>query len=468
MTSAVQITNVRSAATIELGVDQLSLQMQDNGARESASASFDMPDFGNAFSMLPEDEITISEVGALTTPLFGGFVRTLSNTVAGTGRGYRVTCYDYSTLLDRSNVVQDDRAAGETDKARLTYLMTTYGTAVGLSSSATQLATLNGSMLAQKFRLLSLRQAIESVLGAALVTGNYAVDASKRLVTWDNVAGLATAPYNLIIGTPAGGQIAPADLTIDGDSSELYNAYFVRGSTAAGSGWFVDAASVASWGRREKYIDAPESDLAWKASNIGLAALADTAQPKYHGSFSTQSPKDGWRARQRVLVTSTQHNLSAAPFDIQKVTTTYLSGTGLRDYAVQFGSPPMLFTAKHGKEIRRSGGTGIGGGGGWVIGSGYYPGGAPGVQSSLCGPPWNGIGTPDPGTDVLNEFAWTGNGTTTAGVTAYHYLAGTLRVWVAGMNVAGHWTEDNPATGAYHLNFAPTTGQRVTVNYTAA
>jgi len=90
------------------------------------------------------------------------------------------------------------------------------------------------------------------------------------------------------------------------------------------------------------------------------------------------------------------------------------------------------------------------------------------VAAMACCPPWDGIGSPDPGEDVMNELAWTGDGTTTTGVTSYPYTPGSLRVWVAGLNAAGSWTETNPATGAFALNFAPTTGQTVRVNYTAA
>lgn len=90
------------------------------------------------------------------------------------------------------------------------------------------------------------------------------------------------------------------------------------------------------------------------------------------------------------------------------------------------------------------------------------------VTSAPCCPPWDGVGSPSTNQEVLNELVWTGDGVTTSDTTAFPYLAGTLRVWVAGLNVAGHWTETTPATGAFALDFAPTTGQTVRVNYTAA
>jgi hypothetical protein len=89
-----------------------------------------------------------------------------------------------------------------------------------------------------------------------------------------------------------------------------------------------------------------------------------------------------------------------------------------------------------------------------------------GAIGTPCCPPWDGTGSPSTGQEVQNEFVWTGDGTTTTGTTAYHYVPGTLRVWVAGLNAAGYITETSPATGAFALTFAPTPGQTVRVNYT--
>ncbi len=92
---------------------------------------------------------------------------------------------------------------------------------------------------------------------------------------------------------------------------------------------------------------------------------------------------------------------------------------------------------------------------------------APRTAPNVCCPPWDGIGTPSAGQDVINELAWTGDGTTVAGSTDFPYIAGSLAVWVAGLNVTLHKTETSPATGTFSLDFAPTSGQTVRVNYTA-
>lgn len=92
---------------------------------------------------------------------------------------------------------------------------------------------------------------------------------------------------------------------------------------------------------------------------------------------------------------------------------------------------------------------------------------SPRTAPNVCCPPWDGVGSPSAGQDVINELAWTGDGTTVAGVTDFPYIGGSLAVWVAGLNVTGYKTEVDPSTGDFNVSFAPTSGQTVRVNYTA-
>lgn len=445
------VTNVRTAATLELGIEYDSLVPQDSGSREAAAVQFDLTDPDLTFDLAPEDEIVISTVEDPAIPQFGGFARVLATDIEGLGRKYHVTAYDYSTLLDRINVVQDDRAAGESDHDRLVYLVTTYASGL-LDPDDVGIATLNASMPAQKFRLLTLRQSIELVLGTALATGTYRVNASKKLDTWDSDPGLDAAPFDVVWGTPGAGELAPETLTLKADTSNLYNAYWVRGATAAGSGWFTDAASIAQWGRREKYIDAPDSDLAWKAFNVGMAALADTAQPLYRGTFTTRAPYDGWRSNQRFALTSAAHGFTAEPFDTVRITRGYETGEAAQTYSIEFGSPQGSFAARTGKEARRgSTGPGAGGGGGGGSGTGYIPGGGSvpccgsTVISGLCAGSllWSNGGVTGDGTltgdgiagntSVVAESGASG-GSVTAGLTGSPWALDEAS-WSVAMNV---------------------------------
>lgn len=102
------------------------------------------------------------------------------------------------------------------------------------------------------------------------------------------------------------------------------------------------------------------------------------------------------------------------------------------------------------------------------IGSGGSGGPTDGGGQEDCCPPFDGIGTPDPGQPVLNELVATGDGTTDDWTTDFPYTTGSLRVWVDGVNVTGEATEDDNTTGAFSLSFAPLTGEAIRVSYNAA
>lgn len=461
--------------TIELGgvditasVPLESVRMQLAGSQETATCEFDIEDFTLTVAAAEEDLVTVTEVGT-SEVLFGGFVRSLTPDVAATGRTVHIKAVDYNSLLDRQLIIRDTRSAGESDKVRLEYLMTTYGDQ--FSPDFTQITTLAASMPEQTFTAITLRQAIERVLGQASTLSAYHIDPTGRLVTYDRSV-ITPGPFDVVVGTPGAGQIAVDKFRIDFDSTGLANAVYIVGATAAGSGWFTDPTSIAAYGRRERFFNAPDSDTSAKAAQVGAAVLQDQAYPIPRGSFETDSPNDGWRIGQHITCTSAQHGITAETYRIARVTVRYLNGLGHRRYTLEIGSPLPTLTALLAK--RAGGGSGIGitpGGGGWsgpwqYDGSALFGGSECGC--SPCCEPWDGIGSPEPGDEVQNELVFTGDGTTVAGVTLYPYSAGTLRVWVAGLNAAGYLTETNPATGAFDLDFAPTAGQTVRANYTAA
>lgn len=449
------------------------LQMQLAGSQETASCTFDVEnDPSLSLSIIAEMLVTVTDVGS-SDVLFGGFIRSNKPDVNAVGRTVHVAAYDYNNLLDRQLVISDARAAGESDNDRLVYLMTTYGDQ--FSADYSQIATLNGAMPKQGFVAISLRQAIERVLGQASTLSAYNIDPTGRLVTYDR-SSTAAAPFDVVVDTPGVGEISVDDFTFDFDSSNLANAIYVVGSTAAGSGWFTDPTSIATYGRRERFFNAPDSDTSAKAAQVGAAALEDQKDPVPRGQFTTQSPNDGWRIGQHVVITSPPHGLVAATLRIARVTARYLNGVGDRNYTIEVGAPLPTLSAL----LAKSHGAG-GGGAGWSTpgSSGWWRGftiddlgnlfgTGDGCTCNPCCPPWDGIGTPDSGVDVVNEFGFSGDGFTTAGTTAHPYVPGSLAVWVAGLNATSHKSEDDPSTGAYSLDFAPTAGQTVRLNYTTA
>ena len=412
------LTITLAGVDITTNVDMTTVVMQLAGSQETATCEFDIIDTANSISATDEATLTVTEVSSATV-LFGGFVRSRRITIIATGRIIHILATDYNSLLDRAIVVSDKRVAGESDKARLTYLMTTYGPQ--FSSDYTKITTLNASMVAQKFVALTLRQAIERVLGQASTKSSYFVDPTGRLNTYDRTI-VTAAPFNVRVGTPLGGELAPEEFSVDNDASNLANAIYIVGATAAGSGWFTDVTSISTYGRRERFFNAPDADTAAKASQLGLAVLADQKNPVPRGLFTTKSPNDGWRIGQSITVTSTQHGLAAVSYRIARVTVHYLSGVGDREYSIEIGAPqvsmPALLAAAHGG----GGGypwTSPGGSGSWtpIISSGQPGGGVSGSGGCACNTPYTSTvfdtftrsvsgawGTSDEGT------AWVGGG----------------------------------------------------------
>jgi hypothetical protein len=357
------------------------VHLEDNGS-EVGTISFDVVDMGLAAAITDGATIRIEENGSVIKTRFVGEVTGRSPIVNATGRFIQITGRHIAYVLDRSIVPADSRVGDatsygftgaylESDRNRIQYLMGVYGERLG-TRDASQIAQLracgtgathgiyqsgaddfpNGTDLQPaRFLGLTLRQAIEQVAAQANGAGTYVaigmkqatyyIDAAGRLHYFDatTVGDAGAAPYAIRIGTPGGGEIAPEDLLIHYDSTEVVNAYYVKGANAAGSGWVTDQASILTYGRREDYIDAPDADTAAKRNAVGNAALADTRNPITRGSFTVKSPYTGWTSGQILTINSApQFNISApTTFQIVAVSTTFLDGTGTREFDVQFG-----------------------------------------------------------------------------------------------------------------------------------
>ena len=348
--------NAAAARSITRYVDLATLRFEESGNNEPATCEFEfIQESRSVPSNAPADQFSnwaVPEGPVLVRhgqeTVFQGFVRQLSHVPEGISRRVRVAAYDVSTLLDRC-IVRGSyvRAAGETDKARIQWLLTEFGDAIyalfgNLDFSMVQ--TLDTSMPRQRFGQLTLRQAIEQVLAAASPTANYYMDPVGRLHTFSdaNPEGL-DAPYRINTArTLASNECAPEDLSIEWDTSGLINIYKVRGRNAAGTETFFDPVSFQTYGARKSFIDGPDCDTFAKAQALADAALADTKDPLVRGRFSVQGTSvtrngDRWRPGQKVYVTSAHNGLLAEPYRIVRVATTYLSGTGDRRCEIEFG-----------------------------------------------------------------------------------------------------------------------------------
>src|ERR1035437_4728320 len=332
----------------------------ESGGTEPGQAQATILDKNLALQTYITDEayLRIQRAGIDT---FRGFIRSRSPRATTTGATYALTCTDIGSILDQTIVVSNTRPAGEADSTRIKYFLSAYLKDAHFSSDVSQIRTLNSNMPAQSFSQLTLRQAIERVLGAASPSSKYYVDASGRLHTFDSGHPESNAaPYAIVVTPlPSAGQAAPMALQVDFDTNSLINLVYIRGKTAGGSGYFPTAGdsdfnqAVTSqnlYGIRQAYQDGPDSDTAAKAKALALAVFADNAFPVTRGQFSLVTPFDQrngtyWHGGQTVTITSAMHGLTAQPFLVTKVTTTIINGQGNAKVDIEFGGLSLRLRA---------------------------------------------------------------------------------------------------------------------------
>lgn len=341
-----------------------SINIEETGTRDEATASFAIIDKALLYSaMRGEWKVSISHGDR---SIFRGYIGRPSSEIKAIYGERAASARDVGSLIDRLIVKSRFvRPEGESDKARLQWLIDTIGQPL-VEEGMTQwgkVQVLNANMPKQTFPTrLTLRQCIERVLGAASDSANYYIDMEPRLHTFDADHPEAgwTAPFHVnTTSSPASYEIAPEDLRVDWDSDGIVNSYYVRGKNAAGSGWYTDKDllqppwSIYLFGLRSAYIDAPDADTQFKAERIARQALMDTRNPIPRGSFSVHiGPNDEpFEAGQLLLVKSPVHGLNAndedagpwaglvkpQPLRIVNVSTSYISGAGHRVQQIEFG-----------------------------------------------------------------------------------------------------------------------------------
>ena len=324
----------------------------ESGGTEPGQAQMTILDKNLALQTYVTDEAYIRCQRA-GSDIFRGFIRSRSPRATTTGATYALTCSDIGSILDQTIVVSNTRNAGESDSTRIKYFLSAYLKDAHFSSDVSQIQTLNANMPKQSFSQLTLRQAIERVLGAASPSSKYYVDGSGRLHVFDsNNPENNAAPYDIVVSpTLSAGQAAPIALQVDFDTNSLINLVYIRGKTVGGSGYFPTAgdsdfnSAVQSqnlYGIRQAYQDGPDSDTAAKAKALALAVFSDNAYPVSRGQFSLVTPYDQrngkyWHGGQTVKVTSPMHGLTAQPFLVTKATTTIINGQGNAKVDIEFG-----------------------------------------------------------------------------------------------------------------------------------
>lgn len=322
------------------------VRLEESGTYEKAVASFEIVDIDrDIVGILPESKVRVIESGV---DLFRGYIRSVRRKRAAISRIYSVQCEDVSSMLDLSICVPAARRTnGESDKARISWLLAEYGGQFIHDGSAdmSQVQQLRASMPDQSFGNVTLRQAIERVIGAASESGNYYVDSFGRLHVFDEGnPETFTAPFDVVsTRSPTASQVVPEGLEIEYDSSALRNRYRVRGKASVGQVLVENLNSIDYYGARSAFVDAPDADTLDKAIRVGQAALRDTKDPIPRGTFklsgSSQMSRNGkrWASGQTFLLTDDVQGWVDKQYRITRLTWTYLSGDAQKMLEVEFG-----------------------------------------------------------------------------------------------------------------------------------
>ncbi|TAL41562.1 MAG: hypothetical protein EPN91_10305 [Salinibacterium sp.] len=351
VTATGYVVNIYVGGVLVSGkVDFRSLKFTESGNQQVGNCRLEIIDMTNSVSVTDKAFVSIADA---TDQLFKGYVKSRTPRVAAVGRIIEIEADGIEVKLDTSLVISNRRPPSgstpvESDAARLAYLLGTYGSQ-GLfngsfgSTDVSKIQTLQASMPTQKFRKLTLRQAIEQVLGEASQTANYYIDNLGRLHTFDatHPEGDA-APYVIRVGDPGAGEISPEEPDFGYDAQALKNGYWVNAKVAIASHWVPDQTSIDQYGLWAGYVDAPDADTYAKAEAVGQAALKDTAQPLVNGSFKVSSPYDKngslrWKVGQMVTIYSTQHGINGGQSRIVGIDWQYLSGAGDREATIRVG-----------------------------------------------------------------------------------------------------------------------------------
>lgn len=274
----------------------------------------------NLAGFQPEQEVIWSDRGVR---LFGGLlkVRTPSDVSRRDWLVLDCECQDFSSILD-AIIIPDGglHCAGDSDEARVRWLVDTYGSAAGLTDihvyeTMTPLPEVD-------YRGMTLREALKSITD---LTGAVCfVDDEKDvhyLLDADN-----SAPFDLADAPNHVDTFGFKDRTFTWpvDTATLKNAIYGIPGTGAGDAiptWYEDAASIAAYGRKEGIF---KDDTITAQASLDLAATAflnANAQPLRAGTATVFEP--GLKAGQWIRVTNLLHGLYNERVRINEINTTY-------------------------------------------------------------------------------------------------------------------------------------------------
>lgn len=303
-------------------VQAKSLYVVTQGGADVGTSRAILRDTAGTATILPEAGWRVSD-GAVV--IFRGKIKRRGKTERNTKTRYKwydITAQD-STCLLTDDVVDSGglRSTAETDKARIEWLLTTYGTK-GVTGGSTVQVLLGTNMPEQDYTGLNLYEAIGEVL--KLSGGSVYVDTSLVLHHYKTES--SAAPFNLSDNPNGSTTFGYQGFDFPDDSVELANAVFVIGLDGVGE-WVTDATSISTYGRRETTFRDPSLADSTARQAAGNAILTKYKDPR--GPIRVRVFKAGLKAGMTIQITNSLWGLSAVTYAIEQVTASIIGRSQL-------------------------------------------------------------------------------------------------------------------------------------------
>lgn len=317
-------------------VETETLIVRNTGYGGIAVADFELLDEAGTLAVASEEIVRITDAGG---EVFEGPIRTLTKRSLNdktTGRRYSVHCQDYNGLLGDDVVTAGVRKTVESDKQRIEWLVSTFGTK-GVTAGA-NVSTIVASMPEQDFTGMTLEEAIGEV--ETITGGLHFTDFDKDLHSFDPAIGEGdAAPFGLSDAPNGTTTFGYRDLAIDEDSVGAKDAVYVIGDGIAG--WYPGTPGASD---RTGVLEDSEITDQSTLDAAGAAYLAQNAE-QTRGRLTTY--KAGLRAGMDVQITNAAYGLSAVTYRVQRVETR-MEGDESGVYDVAFGDVPVTLAGAFG------------------------------------------------------------------------------------------------------------------------
>lgn len=353
------------------GTDLESIRINEVGPGGVSSISFVVGD--------PSGTMTIQDGAVIRfwwntadVPLFLGWVDTygIEPGFGGQGRVLTVQGIGEEALLDFLIVIDDvDGAKGPAFAEGVSYAAmvagvpnyqtTGSGAGIALSTQAAPISgytravgdatALSNNWVASQFSGLSLRRAIESMFalnnsvdplpasGASQARVLFTMDFYGGLRMWNDYPTAIPSDYtNLTVNDAYAGPIVAENLQYAVDPSQIVHEVYVKGSSAANSGWFSDGTGIKG---KQQYVTDTTNITSPTLALQAAQAVFQANNNQVRGSFELTdfTPAATVHAGSFVTITDAAAGLSAQSYRIMEIEKTF-HGSGRQDWIVSFGS----------------------------------------------------------------------------------------------------------------------------------